>query len=493
MEGPRGVVRERAAVAIVAAARADALRSYREAASLYDAGISDLIEFAETEENAEVKRDVEAEIKRYQERADVMRAWLAVAPTDPVPAPTPAPTPRPAEKKNEIGIGIGNSNSIFSSEAEKKNGTGPGVFFGGRETPEPGPGTTEPRELRMGSMGSATQPQAQAQPHLEPAVAAAVESMIQEGVSVSWDDVVGLDSIKEQLRAAALLPRKLPKLAQRKKRPLSRFWLLSGPPGTGKTTLAQALAGEIARLTAGACCYMEATAAEIHQKWHGQSQKVVAHMFAEALRRAPTVLVLDEVDGVLAKRQDGEADHVRATKTQFLSGFDKIKRFPEKEVWIFLVTNNPWDLDVANLRRFSRAHVPLPTPELRLEYLRRFGPPDPEEVARQTHSFSNSDLRLLLDKSAERESALILKARAFVRCPDGFFRRWRPDRPLEGLEVLRVGVEELGPEAEVDDWPLAAEDLLETLRLGDVTASVPQADVARHEAWAANGRGAAAG
>ena len=122
--------------------------------------------------------------------------------------------------------------------------------------------------------------------------------------------------------------------------------LLYGPPGTGKTLLAKAVAKE------SGASMLEISAADINDKWVGQSEKNVQALFSLARKLAPCVIFLDEADALLAARRSGagRAAH-RETITQFLREWDGLTG---SRAFIMVATNRPYDLDEAVLRRLPR-------------------------------------------------------------------------------------------------------------------------------------------
>ncbi|KAK4120780.1 AAA-domain-containing protein [Parathielavia appendiculata] len=179
--------------------------------------------------------------------------------------------------------------------------------------------------------------------------------------------------------------------------------LLYGPPGTGKTLLAKAVAKE------SGASVLEVSAADINDKWVGQSEKNVQALFSLARRLAPCVIFLDEADALLAARRSGagRAAH-REVITQFLREWDGLTGSPAGKYFIMVATNRPFDLDEAVLRRLPRkilVDLPL-TPEreaiLRVMLKEETLAPDVDlaALARETELYSGSDLKNLCVSAA---------------------------------------------------------------------------------------------
>ncbi|KAL2149512.1 hypothetical protein VTH82DRAFT_8163 [Thermothelomyces myriococcoides] len=176
--------------------------------------------------------------------------------------------------------------------------------------------------------------------------------------------------------------------------------LLYGPPGTGKTLLAKAVAKE------SGANMLEVSAADINDKWVGQSEKNVQALFSLARKLEPCVIFLDEADALLAARRSGHARAAyRETITQFLREWDGLTG---SRAFIMVATNRPFDLDEAVLRRLPRKIlVDLPLAAEREAILRvvlrdEVLAPDVDlaKLAAETELYSGSDLKNLCVSAA---------------------------------------------------------------------------------------------
>eukprot|EP01034_Spumella_vulgaris_P025302 gene25302-31742_t len=143
--------------------------------------------------------------------------------------------------------------------------------------------------------------------------------------------------------------------------------LLFGPPGTGKTMLAKAVATE------GGASFLTIDASVIENKWLGESEKNARAVFTLARRLAPCVIYLDEVDSILSSREGGD-DTARGTltsvKTTLMQEWDGLRTGSDRVI-VIASTNRPFDLDEAVLRRLPRRiMVDLPDLATRAEILR---------------------------------------------------------------------------------------------------------------------------
>ncbi|MHA2391642.1 MAG: AAA family ATPase [Promethearchaeota archaeon] len=180
-------------------------------------------------------------------------------------------------------------------------------------------------------------------------------TIVTESPKVNWDDIAGLENVKQALREAIVLPIAKPELFTGARRPWSGI-LLFGPPGCGKTLLAKAAATECH------ATFFSASSADLLSKWLGESEKLISSLFKVARLKAPSLIFMDEIDSVATKRGEGsESGGERRVKTQLLSEIQGLKSTHDKPLLVLGATNRPWDIDNAMLSRFEkRVHVPLP-------------------------------------------------------------------------------------------------------------------------------------
>ncbi|MFX1569494.1 MAG: AAA family ATPase [Promethearchaeota archaeon] len=180
-------------------------------------------------------------------------------------------------------------------------------------------------------------------------------TIVTESPNVRWDDIAGLENVKQAVREAIVLPIAKPNLFTGARKPWSGI-LLFGPPGCGKTLLAKAAATECK------ATFFSASSADLLSKWLGESEKLISSLFKVARLKAPSLIFMDEIDSVATKRGEGsESGGERRVKTQLLSEIQGLKSSHGKPLLVLGATNRPWDIDNAMLSRFEkRVHVPLP-------------------------------------------------------------------------------------------------------------------------------------
>ena len=254
----------------------------------------------------------------------------------------------------------------------------------------------------------------------DPTLVAAIEGeMMQTAPAVDWDDVGGLDEAKRLLKEAAVLPLLIPDFFTGIREPWKGV-LLFGPPGTGKTMLAKAVAAT------GKCAFFACSPAALLSKYHGESEKLARTLFAVARHHAPSVLFFDEIDALLSTRgAANEHEASRRLKSELLTLIDGVNTGGGeggKIVLVLAATNKPWDLDEAMRRRLERRiHIPLPDASAReailrlnLASLKLADDVDVAALAARADGYSGADLHLVC-----RDASLMTMRKAVEgRTPD---------------------------------------------------------------------------
>ncbi|KAI9161404.1 hypothetical protein LWI28_017024 [Acer negundo] len=223
-------------------------------------------------------------------------------------------------------------------------------------------------------------------------------------IGVTFADIGSLDEIKESLQELVMLPLRRPDLFKGGLLKPCRGILLFGPPGTGKTMLAKAIANE-----AGAS-FINVSMSTITSKWFGEDEKNVRALFTLAAKVSPTIIFVDEVDSMLGQRtRVGEHEAMRKIKNEFMTHWDGLLSKSGERILVLAATNRPFDLDEAIIRRFERRiMVGLPSVENREKILKtllakeKVEDLDFKELAVMTEGYSGSDLKNLCVTAAYR-------------------------------------------------------------------------------------------
>jgi len=223
----------------------------------------------------------------------------------------------------------------------------------------------------------------------------AMREVMVEIPDIGWDDVGGLEDLKQELREAVEWPLKYPKLFEKAGiRPLNGI-LLFGPPGCGKTLLAKAIANE------SQSNFIAIKGPEIYSKWVGESERAIREIFRRGRQAAPSIIYFDEIDAISSGRGDYEGTHTFASiVNQILVEMDGIEN--RKGIVIIASTNRPDIVDPAFLRpgRFDRLiFVEAPDLDSRLHILNVHTKNMPlaedvslQKVAQITEGYSGADL-----------------------------------------------------------------------------------------------------
>lgn len=259
-------------------------------------------------------------------------------------------------------------------------------------------GLPEPRESKRGKETTATREQAPdaSDPDL-------TKWRSENVPELRFEDVAGLEDVKRAVTDRIILPRKYPDVYKRFRKKPGGGILMYGAPGTGKTYIARATAGEV-----GAKFY-SVKCSDILSKWFGDAEQNIRNLFDTARGDGAAVIFFDEFEAIGATR-DGSDPAMQRLIPEILAQMDGFEKHAGTLLFI-AATNKPWMLDSAFLRpgRFAeRIYVPLPDAPARRYMLERYyrGLPVAEDVdfaamVRRTEGFSGSDINELCEQSKQ--------------------------------------------------------------------------------------------
>ena len=259
---------------------------------------------------------------------------------------------------------------------------------------------------------------------------------------VSYDDIGGLGDAVKKIREMVELPLRHPELFKRLGVEAPKGVLLHGPPGTGKTMLAKAVAGETSSN------FISIGGPEIVSKFYGESEGKLREIFKDAEENAPSIIFIDEIDSIAPKRDEVNGEEERRIVAQLLSLMDGLNS--RGKVVVIGATNRPNSIDEALRRpgRFDREiEIGIPDRDGRLEILEIHtrGMPLADDVdlkwlADKTHGYAGADLSALTKEAAM--AAL---------------RRVLPDVDLEAEEIPREVLNSIS--VTKDDFKNALKDM----------------------------------
>ncbi|XP_058057636.1 katanin p60 ATPase-containing subunit A1 isoform X2 [Anopheles bellator] len=284
------------------------------------------------------------------------------------------------------------------------------------------------------------------------------KDMLQKNPNVQWNDVAGLNEAKAILQEAVVLPVILPDFFRGIRRPWKGV-LMVGPPGTGKTMLAKAVATECGTT------FFNVSSSTLTSKYRGESEKLVRLLFEMARFYAPSTIFIDEIDSLCACRgSDSEHEASRRFKAELLIQMDGLNAAnDEKVIMVLAATNHPWDIDEAFRRRFEkRVYIGLPNDNTRKALLElclkgvSISPDlNTDSVADQLNGYTGSDIANV--------------------CRDAAMMAMR--RHINGLspsEIKMIRREEV-------DLPVTGQDFQDAML--KTRKSVSANDVTRYETW----------
>jgi len=191
------------------------------------------------------------------------------------------------------------------------------------------------------------------------------ESLLFKNATVSFKDIAGMDAVKEEIRLKLIAPLKYPEVFAKYGKQVGGGILMYGPPGCGKSLLAEATAGE------AGVPFFNVKASSLKSKYVGETEKNIANLFAEARKHEAAIVFFDEFEALGADRNKTSFSFEKNFVSQLLTELDGVGS-KNQRLLVIAATNLPWEIDLALRRdgRFGTAiFIPPPDASARREML----------------------------------------------------------------------------------------------------------------------------
>ena len=229
------------------------------------------------------------------------------------------------------------------------------------------------------------------------------KDIIKSNNKITFDDVIGLDDVKELINQMVVYPFKYKEIYKAFNRYSGGGILLYGAPGTGKTMIAKAIANEIDAEFYSIKC------SDIASKWYGESARNIKELFDKARSHERSIIFFDEFDSLGSNRDHGNYNTVNMVVSELLSQIDG---FESKKNTVLLIasTNKPWNIDSALLRsgRFNKKiNIGLPDKTSRINLLFHelkdspLSKVDLESISEKTEGYSSADIVELCNETKD--------------------------------------------------------------------------------------------
>jgi transitional endoplasmic reticulum ATPase len=228
--------------------------------------------------------------------------------------------------------------------------------------------------------------------------------LVKERPSIRFEDVAGLEDVKQDIRLKMIYPFEHADLAARFGIRPGGGVLLYGPPGTGKTMLAKATAGEID------AAFFRISPADVLSKWVGEAEQNIKKLFDAAASEKRSIIFIDEIEALVPARRDEGSSVMQRVVPQILQGMEGFDKKSGQPILFMGATNVPWQLDPAILRpgRFDeKVYIPLPDVEARRKMLEMYLSHRPlasdvvlDQIAASLDGYSGADIKYLCDRAA---------------------------------------------------------------------------------------------
>jgi len=229
--------------------------------------------------------------------------------------------------------------------------------------------------------------------------------IVKEKPAIGFGDIAGLEDVKEEIRLKMIYPFAHPELAQRYGIGTGGGVLLHGPPGTGKTMIAKAIAHELD------ATFFVVSPAQMLSKWVGEAEQNIRKLFEAAKAQDKSVIFLDEIEALVPKRKSDSSSVMQRVVPQILQELEGFERKGARALLFIGATNKPWMLDEAMLRPGrldAKIYVGLPDAPARFRLLELYFDDRPlaedvdyGELCDRLDGYSGADIRNISQRAAQ--------------------------------------------------------------------------------------------
>jgi transitional endoplasmic reticulum ATPase len=252
--------------------------------------------------------------------------------------------------------------------------------------------------------------------------------IVREKPDIGFDDIAGLEDVKQEIRLKMIYPFSHPELARKYGIASGGGVLLYGPPGTGKTMMAKAIAHEID------ATFFVISPAQVLSKWVGEAEQNVRKLFEAAKAEDTSVVFIDEIEALVPRRKSDSSTVMQRVVPQILQELEGFDRKSDRALLFVGATNKPWMLDEAILRPGrldAKVHVGLPDAPARYKLLEIYfnGRPladdvDFGELCDLLDGYSGADIKNIAEQAAQIPFMEVVVGRA--------------ERPISRADILAV-------------------------------------------------------
>lgn len=233
--------------------------------------------------------------------------------------------------------------------------------------------------------------------------------------TIRFNDIGGLESLKEDIRFKIIEPLKNPELFAHYGKSIGGGILVYGPPGCGKSLIARATANEVKST------FIHVKCSDLKSKYVGETEKNIADLFSTAREKQPCIIFFDEFEALGCDRSSGLA-HEKSAVAQLLTEIDGMES-KDQQILLLAATNEPWSIDPALRRegRFGKTiYVPCPDNDsryaiFRIEMEKRpIDTLDYDKLVHLTKGFSGADIKSVCERATDialRETMVTKKKR----------------------------------------------------------------------------------